>query len=139
MCSAATGRRGPGSREPGGFLIRAEIGQRLSRTRVDSITHVLSAIGGVVIPNDPTSFWTFALTGATASLAIVAFYGLKSVSLSKADMQNRTTRESAQLAIDHCDQMATVLLPAFAEIIAALTSQKVPLFVGLWHSLMTRH
>ena len=82
----------------------------------------------LIVPTDPVEFWTFAMTIVTVGLGLVAFFGLRSVSLSKADMKNRGTREAAQAAIDHCDQMARVLIPAYLEILEGLRG--VPLFVN---------
>lgn len=83
-----------------------------------------------MIPTNPTEFWTFALTMATLALAGVAFFGLRSVSLSKRDMKNRTIREAAQAAIDHCDEMACQLVPLFTEIMEAIRVKRVLLFVN---------
>ena len=85
---------------------------------------------GLLIPTNPIEFWTLALTLATAGLAVVAFFGLRSVALSKKDMQNRTTREAAQCAIDHCNEMARELVPMYTAILDGIRVQGLPLFVS---------
>lgn len=83
----------------------------------------------LVVPTNPTDFWTAALVVVTIGLGIVAYFGLRSVALSKSDMQNRLTRETVQCAIDHCDQMAQVLLPEFTKLFEVLAGKGVHLFV----------
>lgn len=93
-------------------------------------TNSMTALTSLILPTNPTEFWTFALTVATTGLAAVAFFGLRSVSLSKADMKNRAIRESAQSAIDHCNEMARELVPMYTEIQAELRISKLQLFVN---------
>ena len=83
----------------------------------------------LVVPTSPTDFWTAALVAVTMGLGIVAYFGLKSVGLSKTDMQNRLTRETVQCAIDHCDAMAQILLPEFTKLFEDLAGKGVHLFV----------
>ena len=83
----------------------------------------------LVVPTNPTEFWTAALTVATLGLAIVAFYGLRSVSLSKTDMKNRNTREAAQATIDLCVEMAREILPEYTVLMATFNAKGIPLFV----------
>jgi len=88
-----------------------------------------SSLLGLVTPVNAGEFWTCALTVATAALALVAYFGLRSVALSKQDMLNRAKRESVQCAIDRSDEMARELLPRYMELIAALAARRVPVFV----------
>jgi hypothetical protein len=83
----------------------------------------------LVIPTDPVGFWTAALTVATVLLAVVAFFGLRSVSLSKTDMRNRNTREAAQATIDLCEEMSRELLPEFTAMMLGLQAKGILLFV----------
>ena len=55
---------------------------------------------------------------------------MRSVALSKKDMQNRTTREAAQCAIDHCNEMARELVPMYTAILDGIRVQGLPLFVS---------
>lgn len=71
-----------------------------------------------------------ALTVATIALAAVAFFGLRSVALSKKDMLNRARRESVQCAVDRCDEMARELLPLYVEVVAELAAKGVAVFVS---------
>jgi hypothetical protein len=84
----------------------------------------------LLVPTNPTEFWTLALTLATLGLAGVAFFGLRSVSLSKADMKNRNTREAAQATVDLCVEMARELLPEYTAVMAELHRKGIALFVG---------
>ena len=89
-----------------------------------------SAWSRLVVPSNAIEFWTAALTIATVGLAVVAFYGLRSVSVSKLDMKNRNTRESAQATIDLCIEMARVILPEYTQLMAALHQKGIALFVS---------
>ena len=84
----------------------------------------------LMVPTNPTEFWTLALTAATVALVAVAYFGLRSVALSKKDMLNRATRETVQCAIDHCDAMARELLPLYMVILGEFAARSIPLFVS---------
>lgn len=77
----------------------------------------------LVIPTNPTEFWT-------AGLVVVALFGLLSVWLLKKDIRNRTTREAVQTTIDRCEEMAMELIPAFLEILKEMAAQKVKIFLS---------
>jgi hypothetical protein len=81
-------------------------------------------------PTNPTEFWAMVTGLATVALALMAAIGLISLLLAKSDMWNRTTRESVQSAIDHCDEMARELVPMYTNILNALRDQKLPLFIS---------
>jgi hypothetical protein len=83
----------------------------------------------LVVPTNAMEFWTVALTLATVGLGGVAYFGLRSLSLSKKDMRNRATREETQCAIDRCNEMGRELLPLFTDILHDLTAKKIPVFV----------
>lgn len=89
-----------------------------------------SSLLAVMVPANAGEFWTCALTVATAALAVVAFLGLRSVALSKKDILNRARRESAQCAVDKCNEMRRELMPLYTEIIADLAEKAVPVFVA---------
>ena len=84
----------------------------------------------LIVPTNPTEFWTLALTLATVALGGVAYLGLRSVALSKKDMLNRATRNTVQCAINRCDEMAREILPLHISIIAEFAAKKIPLFVN---------
>ena len=83
----------------------------------------------VFAPADATSAWTMVLALGTIALAIVACFGLRSLSLARTETRNRATRESVQCAVDRCNEMARELLPLYTEIMANLAARKVALFV----------
>lgn len=84
----------------------------------------------LIDPTNPTEFWAMVTGIATIVLAVMAGFGLISLTLVKRDMWNRTTREAVQSAIDRCDEMARELVPVYQEILNALHAQGLPLFVS---------
>jgi hypothetical protein len=83
----------------------------------------------IPVPHSAPDFWTMVLALATVGVVIVAWRGLRSLGLTRTEMKNRATRESAQCAIDRCDEMSRQLLPTFTELFRELTGKGVPLFV----------
>jgi len=83
-----------------------------------------------MMPTNPAEFWTMVTGVATLLLVGVAALGLNSLALVKRDMWNRTTREAVQSAIDRCDEMARELVPLYQEVVNALHTQGLPLFVS---------
>lgn len=66
----------------------------------------------------------------TAVLALVAYFGLRAIALSKKDMKNRALREDTQCAIERCGELGRDVLPLFHRILRQLQSNKIPVFVG---------
>ena len=89
-----------------------------------------TSLWAILKPANAGEFWTFALTLATSGLVIVAYFGLKSIALSKQDMLNRAKRESVQCAIDQTAEMGRELLPLYAKLVTDLSQKNIPLFVS---------
>jgi hypothetical protein len=83
----------------------------------------------VFVPTDALSAWTAVLALATLGVGFVAYFGLRSLALSKADMRNRAIREETQCAIDRCNEMGQVLLPKFTSLVRTFAAKKVRVFV----------
>lgn len=62
----------------------------------------------LILPRDPLEFWTLALTLATVGLGVVAFFGLRSVSLSKNDMKNRTTNDPGEVSFEKTEEVKKI-------------------------------
>jgi hypothetical protein len=83
----------------------------------------------LLLPTNAIEFWTLVLTVATVALGIVAYFGLRSVGLSKKDMRNRAARDETQCAVDRCNEMCRSLLPMFSDILRDLSAKQIPVFV----------
>ena len=62
--------------------------------------------------------------------AAVAWRGLRSLSLAKADMLNRAQRSSVHAAVERCEEMARILLPMHHEVLAEFVVRQVPVFAS---------
>jgi hypothetical protein len=83
----------------------------------------------VIVPEDSTAFWTFVLAIATIFLATVGCFGLRSIAISRTDMRDRNTRESAVLTIRLCSELRGELLPKFVSILESLNARGIRFFV----------
>ena len=63
-------------------------------------------------------------------VAAVAWRGLRSLSLAKADMLNRAQRSSVHAAVERCEEMARILLPMHHEVLAEFVVRQVPVFAS---------
>jgi len=83
----------------------------------------------LVKPTNPTEFWTLILALVTAGLVFVAWRGLRSLTLAKADMLTRSQREARACAIARCDEMASDIISKNSDLINRFASANVPVFV----------
>jgi hypothetical protein len=83
----------------------------------------------LVVPTNPTEFWTFVTAVASLVLLFVAWRGLRSLVLTQKDMLTRATREARQCAIARAEEWAQELIPANQEILNKIAQHKVPVFV----------
>lgn len=82
------------------------------------------------VPADSTSFWTMLAAAGSFVVAAVAWRGLRSLSLAKADMLNRAQRSSVHAAVERCEEMARILLPMHHEVLAEFVVRQVPVFAS---------
>jgi len=91
---------------------------------------------GMLRPANPQEFW--AIVNATAdgvaalsALALVAvgFRGLRSLRLTRIEMENRFQREATLSAIQRLEELATVVIPQNTPILAAMGQLKVEPYV----------
>ena len=71
------------------------------------------------VPDNPTALWTMLLTVATVGFSVIAWKGLKSFKLAKADYLTRNLREARGCAIARCEEFAAKIIHDNAELHAA--------------------
>jgi hypothetical protein len=82
-----------------------------------------------VQPTNPAEFWTMAYTIATVGLIVVAWRGLRSLKLAKADMLTRSQREARGCAIARCEEFAHDIISKNSDHITRFAAANLPLFV----------
>lgn len=83
----------------------------------------------LIKPTNPTEFWTMAMTVLTLGLIVVAWRGLHSLQLAKADMLTRSQREARACAIARCEEMAGEIIEKNGELITRFAELELPVFV----------
>lgn len=85
-------------------------------------------MGSIVMllkPTSPIEFWTTVLALGTIALSIVAYRGLRSLALAKADIVTRARRDARECAILRCEELAQKILPINGAILGSLTASKI--------------
>ena len=66
---------------------------------------------------------------ANVTVALVAYFGLRSLALSKQDMKNRAKREARTEAVRKCVEFGSEIIPMNAEVSGGLKDSGIPVFV----------
>jgi hypothetical protein len=80
------------------------------------------------VPDNPTALWTMILTFATIGFTIVAWRGLKSFKLAKADYLTRNTRDARACAINRCEEFAREMIRRNAPVHTAFAQAEIAPF-----------
>jgi hypothetical protein len=86
-------------------------------------------LGTMIVPANAGEFWTLVTALATIAIAVLAVRGLRSIALARADIVTRATKEARHCAIARCEEFASKIIPANQEILLAMTSAQIPVFV----------
>jgi hypothetical protein len=79
----------------------------------------------LIIPTNPTEFWTMIAGVGTAALTVMGFIGLRSLVLTKKDMLTRAQRDARESAIERFEEMAGTILPDNARLWTAIAASKI--------------
>jgi hypothetical protein len=83
----------------------------------------------LIVPRDAGEFWT-AVTGiGTIVVILVAYRGLRSIKLTKADILTRGQRDSRSCAIERCEELAHKIIPNNAVILQHIADAGAGMFV----------
>jgi hypothetical protein len=95
---------------------------------MDSLAGTHLGLAHLLVPEDALGFWTAVLAIATIGLVVVAFYGLKSLRLAKADIKARMTREARACAITRCQEFGNDILDEHMKVVTLVSQGTVPKF-----------
>src|ERR1700693_1903927 len=91
---------------------------------------LMAAVWQLILPTDPTEFWTMVLGISTIALTVTAAIGLRSLVLTKREMLTRAQRDARESAIARFQELARDIIPANARLWAAMAASKVnPIFI----------
>jgi len=90
---------------------------------------VVTTWESLLVPTSPTETWAMATFFANVAVAVVAYLGLRSLTLSKKDMLDRAKREARTEAVRKCIEFGSDIIPLNGEVSNQLLANRVPVFV----------
>jgi len=89
---------------------------------------ITPGIWTLMVPTNPTEFWTMVLAVLTLALLVVAGRGLRSLRLTKKEMTDRATRQACAKAVRCMEVFALEIVPQNMDLLNLLQENRIEVF-----------